>query len=70
MLPVYYSDPGHLSSLAPLSGLDNLEELILQRAGLDDTELATLGTPSTLALLDLRYNQITHVAAVAGLNSG
>ena len=69
MIPVDYSDPGYLSSLAPLSGLDNLEHLVLQSAGLDDSELFTLGIPSSIEFLDLRYNQITEVSDVADLPS-
>lgn len=68
-IPVDYSDLGHLSSLAPLSGLGSLRTLVLQRAGLDDSELATLGNPGELESLDLRYNQLTGVSAVAGLPS-
>ncbi len=69
MIPIDYSDPGYLFSLAPLSGLDNLEHLVLQRAGLDDSELFTLGIPSSVEFLDLRYNQITEVSDVANLPS-
>lgn len=67
MVPADHTDPGHLSSLAPLAGLTSLRQLVLQRAGLNDTELATLGSHGALESLDLRYNQITHVSVVSGL---
>ncbi len=67
LIPSDWSDPGQLSSLVQLSGLPNLRELVLQQTGIDDSELATLGSPPAVETLDLRYNLLTDVSVVAGL---
>ena len=67
MKPSDLSITGDLSSLAPLQNLTQLKTLVLQDAGLTDTELSGLGSHATLEELDVSYNQLTMAPSVAGL---
>jgi RHS repeat-associated protein len=74
LVPDDYSDPGHLlgaDPLAPLAGLGDLESLTLQRVGIEEEDLASLGTPGDLRSLDLRYNALegVHGLQASGLTN-
>jgi hypothetical protein len=67
------ADAEFSASLEWLSGLDNLQSLTLQGAGLTDSVLDTLGSPAALESLDVRYNELEvipqSIAELAGLSS-
>jgi hypothetical protein len=62
LVPGDFSAPGHLTTLARLSGLSHLRSLTLQGCGLNNAALGTLPTDLTaLETLDVRYNNVTEV---------
>ena len=66
----FSSQQESLSTLSPLGSLANLKTLTLQHCGLTDTVLGTLGSPTALQTLDVRYNDIHVVpSSVAGLST-
>lgn len=69
LTPTNFAELGQLSTLAPLSGLEQLKSLTLQRADIDSTELASLGSLASLESLDLRYNDLSDLVAISNFPS-
>ncbi|MFZ5833744.1 MAG: hypothetical protein ACOY3P_26960, partial [Planctomycetota bacterium] len=63
IVPWDHSAPGHLDSIQPLSGLENLKSLVLRGTGLTDADLSTTCALAALESLDLTYNDLTVVPA-------